>query len=633
MTLLTPLNNEKPAHVGTIRQLALFLALLLFSSSSALAYDCCIDGIYYNLHRFDNTATVMHLSDNASVGAVVVPETISYNETTYTVTKIWSGFSYCKDLTSVTIPKSVTSILDGVFSGCNSLVSIVVVPDNAVYDSRDGCNAIIETSTNKLISGCKATIIPNTVTIIGDNAFSSCSEMSSLTIPNSVNTIGKDAFAGTSGLTSIVVESGNTTYDSRDNCNAIIETAQNELIVGCKNTIIPTTITVIGDGAFKSCNDLVSINIPNSVTSIWDEAFYYCYRLSSVIIPTSVSSIGSHAFDGCSGLTSFTIPSSVTFIGVGAFNGCQSLRNIVVDSDNMVYDSRNSCNAIIETSTNKLITGCRNTVVPNTVTMIGDEAFMSCIWMQSLDIPNSVVSIGERAFNHCISLTSVTIPESVTSIGNSAFDACTSLAEVIFNAVNCTRMGDSYYTVFYRYGKLSTVTIGEKVTIIPPYAFKGCFKIASVNIPNSVTSIGDEAFCNCTGLASATIGEAVTEIGGGAFSGCSGLSELVSTVIVPPTCGDGVFNGVDKGTCRLYVLEESFNQYKTADQWKDFEQTYGRSSVDNVSVDTLDAVYEVYNMQGVRVGGGMREEEVTADVLPHGVYILVSPQGRKKIQI
>ena len=632
MTLLTPLKNEKSAKPGPIRQLALLLALLLFSSSSALAYDCCIDGIYYNLHRFDNTATVVHLSDNASVGAVVVPETISYNETTYTVTEIWSGFRYCKDLTSVTIPKSVTSILDGVFSGCNSLVSIVVVPDNAVYDSRDGCNAIIETSTNKIVSGCKATIIPNTVTIIGDNAFSHCAGMTSLTIPNSITAIGEEAFAGASGLTSIVVESGNTTYDSRDNCNAIIETAENKLIVGCKNTIIPITVTAIGDGAFKSCDGLTSINIPNSVTTIGGYAFCDCSGLATVAIPSSVTSIGSHAFENCP-FTTFTISNSVTFIGVGAFNCCQLLRTIVVDSGNTVYDSRNGCNAIIETSTNKLITGCRNTIIPNTVTIIGDEAFQSCMWMPSVDIPNSIVSIGERAFNHCISLTSVTIPESVTSIGNSAFNLCTSLAEVIFNAENCTRMGSPYYTAFYSYGKLSTVTIGDKVTKIPPYAFKGCSGITSVNVPNSVTSIGDEAFCKCTGLASATIGEAVTEIGGGAFSGCSGLSELVSTAVVPPTCGEGVFNGVDKGPCRLYVPEESFNQYKVADQWKDFEQTYGRSGVDDVSVDSQNAVYEVYNLQGVRVGSGMREAEVTADVLPHGVYILVSPQGRKKIQI
>ena len=125
----------------------------------------------------------------------------------------------------------------------------------------------------------------------------------------------------------------------------------------------------------------------------------------------------------------------------------------------------------------------------------------------------------------------------------------------------------------------------------------------------------------------------VTSIGNRAFHGCSGLTKLVSLAVEPPICGRGAFEKVDKTTCQLLVPEESINKYKTADQWKEFLNILGYDGVDDVSVDSQNAVYEVYNLQGVRVGIGMREAEVTADALPHGVYILVSPQGRKKLKI
>ena len=133
-------------------------------------------------------------------------------------------------------------------------------------------------------------------------------------------------------------------------------------------------------------------------------------------ITYSVTSIDTFAFSSCSGLTSVTIPNSVTSIGTSAFNSC-SLTSIIVESGNTVYDSRGNCNAIIETSTNELIAGCMNTVIPNSVTSIGDHAFSGCSGLNSVTIPNSVTSIGIAAFSSCSGLNSVTIPNSVTSIG------------------------------------------------------------------------------------------------------------------------------------------------------------------------------------------------------------------------
>ena len=217
----------------------------------------------------------------------------------------------------------------------------------------------------------------------------------------------------------------------------------------------------------------------------------------------------------------------------------------------------------------------------------------------------SVTSIGEDAFYGCSGLTSAIIGNSVKSIGESAFDSCSGL---------------------------TSVTIGNSVKSIGEGAFRYCSGLTSVTIPNSVTFIGEDAFSDCSGLTSVTIGNSVTSIGEIAFYGCSGLTKLVSLAIEPPVCGYQVFEGVDKTACRLLVPEESINKYKTADKWEEFLYI-SYNGVDDVSVDTQDAVYEVYNLQGVRVGSGMREAEITADALPHGIYILVSPQGRKKLKI
>ena len=309
-----------------------------------------------------------------------------------------SAFEGCSGLTSVTIPNSVARIGGGVFSGCIGLTVIKVESDNRVYDSRDNCNAVIETSTNTLIVGCKNTTIPNSVTSIGDEAFFGRTGLISITIPNSVTSIGSLAFCDCSGLTEVTIP----------NSVASIEYAAFQACSGLRSITIPNSLTSIGDQVFCDCSGLTEVTMGNSVTSIGDDAFSRSSALTSITIPNSVTSIGSYAFSGCSGLTSVTIPNSVTSIGISAFEGCSGLAEIKVELGNRMYDSRDNCNAIIETSTNTLIVGCQNTTIPSLVT-----------------------TIGNRAFKECTSLTTIIISNSVTLICRDAFDGCTGLSEII----------------------------------------------------------------------------------------------------------------------------------------------------------------------------------------------------------
>ena len=490
-----------------------------------------VNGIYYFING--TTATVSfsgsHHYDHTDEytgdysGSVTIPATVTHDGTTYSVTIIGVGaFDDCRNLTAINIPNSVTTIGDGAFEGCTGLTAI--------------------------------------------------------NIPTSVTTIGNSAFSGCSSLATISVASDNPKYDSRNNCNAIIETATNTLIAGCKNTTIPNSVTSIGEGAFSGYSSLTNINIPNSVTVI-----------------------GELAFDGCIGLTAINIPNSVTTIGEGAFSDCSNLTSISVVSDNPKYDSRNNCNAIIETTTNTLIAGCKNTTIPKSVTVIGELAFSGCTSLTAINIPNSVTSIGRSAFYGCSSLTNINIPNPVSSIGFEAFNGTAwydnkpdglvyaglvayeykgdmpegtsitlrkgtkGIAEYAFADCNCDG--------------LTSINIPNSVTTIGICAFEGRTGLTTVNIPNSVTTIGYQTFRGCTSLTTVNIPNSVTTIDEDAFMDCPSLYDVYCYATTPPRCNNSCFINY---SATLHVPAASLAAYRAAPVWSKFKNIVGDADATNM---------------------------------------------------
>lgn len=378
----------------------LFTLIFLQSVIFTFAQSVKLNGIDYWVDRATRTASVSYIYKS---GAVIIPSSITYRGAKYLVTSI-SGADASdnggQSMTSITIPHTIKEMALE-FSSFESLSSIIIAPNNPVYCSEN--NVVFNKNKTKIIycsrkkkgsytipnsvtnigeyafcdcsdltsvsipnsvksigdrafGGCEklnSLKIPNSVTNIGEWAFTSCKKLNALTIPNSVTSIGESAFCYCSGLTSIIVEKGNSQYDSRDNCSAIIETNTNTLIQGCNNT-----------------------TIPNSVTSIAKHAFCGCSRLSSIIIPNSVRSIGEDAFSSCSGLTSITISNTVKSIEDRTFYGCEKLHSITI---------------------------------PNSVKYIAFSAFRDCSGLTSIIISNSIKSIGEWAFTECNNLNEITV--------------------------------------------------------------------------------------------------------------------------------------------------------------------------------------------------------------------------------
>lgn len=515
------------------------------------------------------------------------------------LTKIGDSAFRETNVTSITIPNTVTVIEEMAFLNCKKLQSISFsnTLESIGYDAFGYCSQLKEIN------------FPNSLITIGSTAFNACTNLTNITIPNSVKTIASYAFEGCTGLISVTIGTGVISIGdfAFSDCTGLTALYISDLKKWCeidfphdygytstgnplyyanklylngqlvedlvipdgiteikgtsfcnatclKSITIPSGVTSIGMGAFSGCEKATSVSIPNTVTTIETAAFEKCKSLPAVSIPSSVKTIYSYAFSFCTSLNDLQLSNGIETMGSNAFGNCSTLVAVIIPESvvSMHYQAFTSCtklatitwNAIHceDFTTNSPFLYCTSMTIGNKVEVLPKNFCYKSNKLTSVIIPNSVTEIRENAFRSCSALYDVTIGKHVSVIGNSAFYQCS---------------------------VLDTVIVPNSVMELGTYTFYGCKQLKHLVLPNQLTQIGENLCNGCSVLETITIPSAIQTIGQKAFYDCKKLKVITSEALIPPACGSTVFGNVDNST-PLYVPAASIEAYKTADQWQDF---------------------------------------------------------------
>lgn len=599
-------------HYGTK---VLFTMLICLVNASVSAHDIAVANaegkiIYYNFVTINWNTTLevtyrgkyLSTDGNEYSGNVIIPESVDYEGSTFKVTSIGkNAFAYRSSLTSITIPKSVTSIGSGAFYNCNNLYSAI-------------CHCSIGESCFRGITSLKEVVLGEEVTEIGDNAFEGCSGLTSVTIPNSVTSIGDEAFHGCSGLTSIT---------------------------------IPNSVTSIGDYAF-AIENLGSVIIGSGVKSIGSWVFGPPNSNTKKVIwlpntPPEGYSSGSGIINYVSNSNYTSLKKKIIYPFLSSYFEIDGIRYVPIspsektcDAIDCVYDESTKSTRLTSTISyrgvtmsvknyqpylaynNKFIeslsvdidgmlseyafTGCSNlstVTLGEKVNAIGNNAFQGCEKLQTILIPGSVKELNSYTFSDCKALASITIPQSLSTISNYVFSGCTSLKDVIMadsetelklgsngksplfsdcplesvyigRNINYETSSNFGYSPFYRNTSLRDVKITDREKEISANEFYGCTNLQRVILGDGVTKINDYAFSGCQSLKFFAFGSNVISIGKEAFSDCISMTELTSQASTPPTCGSQALDDINKWNCKLFVPKGCVGVYQAANQWKEF---------------------------------------------------------------
>ena len=426
-----------------------------------------------------------------------------------------------------------------------------------------------------------------TVTSIQSRAFQNCPELTSVTIPNTVISIGSYIFEGSTNLASIVVEEGNPTYDSRENCNALIETANNRLITGCNGTTIPNSITIIEQEAFKGFTGLTTLIIPDGVTTIKSDALQDCSGLTYVYLGKGLVNVPEYLFEGCYNLKTIEINNNAlvsrqqtgnengNMISIQWMLGNSSVEEIILGED-------------VTSIGDNAFRGCvmHSIKMSDRVTSIGDYAFNGCSQLTSIELSNNLEYIGKWAFTTCGRLPSVTIPQSVKCIDLIAFYWCDRLTKVEINSNEVVaRENEQFYTLTSCFGKqVKEFVFGEDVKKIAWIACSESENLTTVTISSNLTCVEDSAFHKCTSLA-----------------------DMYCYAEQVPEMGKDVFVDSNYKNATLHVPAASVEAYRNAEQWKDFgnivaltdedPKPTGISTMEYAPMATNKAIYDLQGHQ------------------------------------
>lgn len=528
--------------------LAILSALLL---NAAIEINSNGTTFYYEINNEKQLATLVASEGEPYSGVVDIPESIEHNGQNYDVATIAEkAFFNCKNLTEISIPRTVTKIGGHAFKGCDQLRTVNYNANNCVSAA-----SISGKTISSAFEDCKSITTLNLggdVVIIPEYLFWGCTGLTEITIPENVQQISGAAFIDCGAISKVTINAIRCIKMTSDNNRPAFVGAPITTVVfgelattipdlafnGCKtltSITIPENITHIGGAAFGNCPNLTTVifnasncSVAHSITgdnitpafnnpaitrvefgprvsNIPDYIFWGCKGLSDIVLGENVETIGAAAFYGCSSLRSINIPEGVTSIGGNAFANCNSLNSITFNAINCVNMATMEGSVPKPAFDNKSI---NSITFGNRVEIIPDYAFMGCSNLKTIEIPQSVRHIGYKSFFGCKTLQSITIPENVTSISALAFVECNNLVDVTFNATRCTGASKIEngvnFSAFHNAKSIKNVVIGNNVEILPDYLFAGCVNLTAINIPTNVKSIGNNTFQGCNNLTTVT---------------------------------------------------------------------------------------------------------------------------------
>lgn len=491
------------------------------SDGAGMFPDFYVGDLQYDYVDHEN-ATVAFNGIRTDSEIVEIPASVEYDGVTYTVVGIAPTALYNENVSSVSIPNTVTYIGNSAFRGCSQL-SEVVIPDSVVSIGQYAFSA----------SGLVSVDIPDSVTTLDRGAFERCSRLTEISIGSGITELPLDVFASCYSLTSVTIPGTVETVDGSFHDSRSI-----------RNIAIEDGVKRIEGNAFANLPYITSVEIPDSVTYI-GPAFSNCTGIGSVVIPDSVVEMEG-TFSGCTSLNQVSFGSGLTTLGDDTFSQCAFTEVTVPSSIRTLGDAFSNCISLVDVTIEEGVTrmeggfsGCPNlgdVILPSTVTYLG-PVFPGCMSIKTITIPEGV-SMMDGTFMACAGLESVEVSGEI-SLGSDTFSACTSLSQIDISKFRS--IGDGAFSTCT---SLTDVEFHEYITTIGSMAFTGCTNIRAVNISTASPfdiSIGSMAFSDCWNLESVYVGENVTRVGDEAFRDCAALNQL--TFLSTGTVGDDVFSG------------------------------------------------------------------------------------------